>query len=196
MNEELASHTTLLTKSQRRPSPPLSLALATGIFMLAGCSKNDSAPEAASPGAPKSSATSAATPAAEPALAAWRQGDKSTAVNRFVETDWTTRPLFAPGSLLALSEDQFKQLSAGERQSKSAEIVSAAGELKQLAAAVADRARQAAANKDLPQTRKLFSSVKQCGEALDGPQSLTIVRLVGQAFKKMADTELSKLPQP
>ena len=169
-------------------------AVLLGLVILAGCGKSDS-PPAPTPSAAAQSSESSPAPALEAALAGWRAGDKSTAVSRFLQIDWSARPLFAPDSPLALSEEQFKQLPAGELQAKSVEIMSRNGELKQLASAVAERGREAAAKKDVAQARKLFSSVKQCGEALDSPQSLAIVRLVAQALKKMADTELSRLPQ-
>jgi hypothetical protein len=61
-----------------------------------------------------------------------------------------------------------------------------------LAAAVAQAGRDAAAKGDAEQARKYFLSLKQCGTALDRPDSLSLVQLVGRAFKKMADTELEK----
>ncbi|MHC1765224.1 MAG: hypothetical protein AB9869_34925 [Verrucomicrobiia bacterium] len=138
---------------------------------------------------------SATTPVMHPVLTAWQQGDKPAAVSRFLETDWSARPLFTPGSTLSLSEDQFKSLSEAEGRAKSSEITAEVGELKQLAAAVAQAGRDAAANKDLTQAVKAFTSLKECGQALDGPDSSSIVQLTGRAMKRMADGELAKLKQ-
>ena len=45
------------------------------------------------------------------------------------------------------------------------------------------------------QARKYFTSLKQCGTALDNADRLRMVQLVGQALKKMADAELGKVGQ-
>jgi hypothetical protein len=130
--------------------------------------------------------------AGEEALAVWQQGDPSTAVNRFLETDWSARPLFPSGSVLNLSEAQFKNLPASERDAKSNDMMTQLSALKQLAVAVEQTGLDALAKKDMPQARKCFTSLKKCGEALDTPDSLAIVKLVGQALKKKADAGLAK----
>lgn len=89
------------------------------------------------------------------------------AVGRFLSTDWSRRPLFAPGSPLSLTEDQFKALPATRREAKAAEITSQADALKELAGAVAQAGRDAAAKKDLALARKHSTALRQFGEALD-----------------------------
>ena len=110
-------------------------------------------------------------------MTAWQQGDKTAAVTSFVETDWSARPLFASDSVLSLSEDQFKALS--NWQSKKTEMTPQVESLKQLAAAVAQAGRDAAAKGDAAQARKHFAALKECGAALDNPDSLALVRVVG-----------------
>jgi hypothetical protein len=161
-------------------------AVLTVSLLLAGCGKKASPPTSTPPGA---------APVAQPAMTAWQQGDKSSAVSRFIETDWSTRPLFASDSTLSLSEDQFKALSDAERQAKSGEMMSQLDSLKKLAAAVAQAGRDAASKGDTAQARKQFTSLRQCGTALDSPDCLSLVQLVGKAFKKTGDTELAKIPQ-
>jgi hypothetical protein len=41
-------------------------------------------------------------PNMESVLAAWKKGDKPTAISRFVAPDWNQRPLFPPDSPLSL----------------------------------------------------------------------------------------------
>ena len=132
-------------------------------------------------------------PVTQSAMTAWQQGDQTAAVSRFVETDWSSRPLFASGSALSLMEDQFKALSNSERQTKSSEMMPQIDSLKQLAAAVAQAGRDAAAKGDAAQARKHFVALKECGAALDTSDSLALVRLVGQGMKNGAETEISKL---
>jgi hypothetical protein len=128
-------------------------------------------------------------------MTAWQQGDKSTAISSFLAIDWSARPLFAPDSTLSLSEGQLKALSDADRQARSSEMMSQISSLKQLAAAVAQAGRDAASKGDSAQARKCFMSLKQCGTALDSADNLLMVQLVGQACKKMADTELAKIGQ-
>jgi hypothetical protein len=161
----------------------INAALAVSVLTI-GCGKKTS---------PPSSTSAVAAPVAQAAMTAWQQGDKSGAVTSFVETDWSHGPLFAANSTLSLSEDQFKALSNADRQAKSGEMISQLDSLKKLAAAVAQAGRDAASKGDTAQARKYFTSLKQCGTALDRPDCLRIVQLVGQALKKMADTELTKI---
>lgn len=155
-------------------------------LLLAGCGKK---------AGPPSSNASAAVPVAQPSMTAWQQGDKSAAISTFVETDWSSGPLFAANSTLSLSEDQFKALSNADRQAQSGEMMSQLDSLKKLAAAVAQAGRDAASKGDTAQARKYFTALKQCGTTLDNANRLLMVQLVGQALKKMADAELAKVGQ-
>jgi hypothetical protein len=162
---------------------------------LIGCSRKSDLTGNPPPPKRQQEATSATTPALQSVLMAWQQGDKSASVKRFLETDWSTRPLFSPGSAWSLSEDQFRSLSEAEGRAKSSEITAQIDELKKLALAVAQAGRDAAAQKDLRQATQYFTSLKQCGEALDRPDSSSIVKLTGQGITRMADGELAKLKQ-
>jgi hypothetical protein len=161
-------------------------AVLTVSLLLTGCGKKAD---------PPGSTASAAAPIAQPSMTAWQQGDKATAISTFVETDWSSGPLFAANSTLSLSEDQFKALSNADRQAQSGEMMSQLDSLKKLAAAVAQAGRDAASKGDGAQARKYFTSLKQCGTALDHADRLRMVQLVGQALKKMADAELAKVGQ-
>ena len=103
--------------------------------------------------------------------------------------------MFTPGSALSLSEDQFKLLSEADARAKSSEIAAQTEEIRQLAAAVAQAGRDAAAQKNMAQAVKYFTSLQRCGEALDRPDSSTIVKLTGGKMRKIADAELAKLKQ-
>jgi hypothetical protein len=150
-------------------------------ILLAGCGKQNS------------SAGASSSPVAEPALRAWQQGDKPAALKAFLEANWSARVLFETGSMLSLSEDQFVALSEANRQAKSGEMMAQVSSFKQMAAAVAQAGREAAAKGDATEARKYFTALKQCGTALDSADRLRIVRLVGQSLKKMADIELAKV---
>jgi hypothetical protein len=174
----------------------------TGIMaaaiLSAGCGKKNASPGSpATPPKAQADAASASSAAAvsQPALTAWQQGDKATAIGSFLAADWSARPLFAVGSTMSLSEDQFKALSNADRQAKSGEMAAQLDSFKQLAAAVAQAGRDAVSKGDAAQARKCFTSLKQCGTALDSPDCLRLVQLVGQSLKKRADAELAQIGQ-
>lgn len=157
--------------------------LATSL-LLVGCGKQSALP---------SSTPSTVAPVTQSVMTAWQQGDKTAAVAGFVETDWSARPLFASDSMLSLSEDKFKALSNSERQAKSSKMFQQIDSLKRLAAAVAQAGQDAAAKGDAAQARKHLTSLREFGSAIDTSNSLALLRLVGQAEKKRADREMSKL---
>ena len=171
----------------------LSLVMAVSI-LLAGCdNEKPSSRTPPSPSSEQTNATSVVAPVAQSAMDAWQLGDRSTAVSNYLTADWSARPLFAAGSALSFTEDQFKSLSEADRQVKSGEMITEVESLKRLAAAVAQAGRDAAAKGDSAQARKHFTSLKQCGAALDSPDCLSLVQLVGKGLKKMADSELAKI---
>jgi len=65
--------------------------------------------------------------------------------------------------------------------------------LKQLAAAVAQAGRDAAANGDRSRASYCFNALKQCGTALDSADCLHIIQPTGRAFKKISDAETARL---
>ncbi len=162
-------------------------------ILVAGCGKKS--PSSATTPPPAQAEAASSSPVAQPALAAWQQGDKATAVSSFLAADWSARPLFPTGSSLSLSEAQFRALSDSDREAKSRDMMSQIASLKQLAQAVVQAGNDAASKGDAAQARKYFTSVKQCGTALKGPDCMLLVQLVGKAFEKMSDTELAKIGQ-
>jgi hypothetical protein len=166
---------------------------------LVGCDKKADGP-AAPPAQPGSSGIGTATPVLQSILTVWQNGEHATAISNFVQADWTSRPLFPVGSSLNLTEDEFR---SQVRSMFSADAVNAMGTnlmaelepIKRLAAAVGQAGQKAAVEQDYPTARKHFTALKQCGEALDGTNSLGLLKLVGQGLRKRAEIELSKLPQ-
>lgn len=179
------------THQERRLHLVTILVATTLAVTLAGCGKKPQAPG----NPPPPTANAASTPVAEPMLTAWQQGDQAGALSRFLETDWSKRPLFTPGSTLSLSEEQFVALPTSDREAKSKAMLPQLSDLKKLSQAVAQAGRDAAAKKDAVLARKHFAALQQFGAAVDTPDSMTIVRLVGRAVKKMGDDEMGKLGQ-
>ncbi|MEY2409241.1 MAG: hypothetical protein QOF48_1911 [Verrucomicrobiota bacterium] len=129
----------------------------------------------------------------QPVMAAWQRGDKSAAAKLFIETDWSARPLFAPESVLGLSEPQFVALRSSDRQVKTDELFVQLDALKRLASEVAQAGRDAAAGGDMAAAQKHFWALKQFGTNLDTTNNLRVVQLVGQAMTRIADAEMGKV---
>lgn len=163
------------------------------ILLSAGCSKKNTTSGTPQSAAKEQMSAASSSPVSQAAMAAWQQGDKPTAISTFLAADWNARPLFASDSVLSLTEGQFKSLSDTERKLKSAEMMKQIDSLKQLAAAAAQSGREAAAKGDTTQAQKCFTSLKQFGMALSGPECLSLVQIVGKGFARMADTELAKM---
>lgn len=166
--------------------------LMAAVFIISaatGCGKRSA------PAGDSSSPKNAQAAGMETILTTWEQGDKATAVSDFLATDWSAGPQFTPDSALNLSEDQFKQLPAIERDARLEDVHAQLVTLKKLAGAVAQAGREAAAKKDLALARKHFAALQQFGQALDGSDSMLIVRMIGQVLEKMGRAEMEKLPQ-
>jgi hypothetical protein len=143
---------------------------------LAGCSKKG-----------------ASTPVVQSVLTAWQHGDHAAAISQFVATDWSRRPLFAPGSVMSLSEAQFDALPKAEAESKMNEFMPQMATIRDLTKGVLQAGNDAAGKGDSAKARKYFESVKQFGGALESPEHLKIVELAGRGIKQMAETELVKV---
>lgn len=128
-----------------------------------------------------------------PIVEQWQKGDKSGAIGRFVEADWSARPLFEPGAAMSLSEEQFQKLSVAEIDAKMKEVLPQINTLRQIAQGVMEAGKEAAKLGDRAKAKKHFTAVKQCGEAIEKDNTLKIVQLVGKAIAKMADAELAKV---
>lgn len=135
-----------------------------------------------------------ASPAVLPAiLTAWQQGDKDAAIQRFVDADWSQRPLFDPASSMSGSEKQFEALSTSEQEAKVKDFMPRLAELRDLGKAVIQAGNDAAEKKDLAKAKKYIMAAQRFGEALNHSDHLNIIQLVGKAVKKVADDALAKL---
>src|SRR5262245_16008579 len=67
----------------------------TAALAVVGCRKQTTTP-------------TAGPPVIQATLAAWQHGDRAGALSNFLTTDWSAGPIFAPDSVLSLSEAQFQ----------------------------------------------------------------------------------------
>ncbi len=162
------------------------VALAFVVTAFTGCGRKNPTTGA--------TATTAGPTALEQALNVWQQGDQAGAIQRILETDWKTGPIFSPGSALAHKESELSGMGQAEMLKVVAEAQTCASDFKKLAAALRDKGVAAAAG-DRELARRCFSRLDDLGAALEQSGGLQIVRLNGQAIRRMAATESAKLGQ-
>jgi hypothetical protein len=149
-------------------------------FLTAGCNKASSSP------------ASSGQTLAEQAIASWNS-DTNAAVEKFLEIDWNQRPLFATGNVLGYSEAQFIAIPAAAKDSMSKEMLDELQTIKAICRAVNTKGKDALAKGDQAAAEKCFNQLKRCGAAFDGPDSLLMLKMVGQAINKLATESLAEL---
>jgi hypothetical protein len=120
------------------------------------------------------------------ALTLWRAGKKEEATAKFLAVDFTKRPLFPSGSVLNYTEKQFMALPRTAAEKLSKQMLEDISGLKGLCTQVKDTRRSALNQGDKATAEKCTAQLKQCGNALDHPDSLALLKLVGKAVQKMA----------
>ena len=185
-NLVLDKNSNKIMKTKHQPGNlPFDILLLAALLTVAGagCGKQNTP-----------SGTAARATPLEKAVASWHQGDQAGAVQRFLEIDWKTGAPYSAGSPLRMREKDFPSLSAAESEKLMGQVTAQLKDLKQLATAVRDKGLAAtAADREL--ARRCFGRIDECGAALDQPDGLKIVQLVGQALRKMAAAESAKLGQ-
>ncbi len=162
-------------------------------ILMAGCGKKSSSISATP--LPTQANAAPSLPVAQSALIALQQGDKAAAIRSFVAADWSSRPLFETGSVLNLSEDQFKALASADSGAKAQEMITQISWFKQLSDAVAQAGIDAAAKGDTAQAREYLTSFRQFGLALESQDYMRFVNLYGKGIENKANAELAKIGQ-
>lgn len=129
--------------------------------------------------------------AAEPAgfdgvLRLWGAGKKEEALRQFLAVDFTRRPLFPKGSVLGYSEKEYVALPRAVNSKLQPQILEEVRPMKGLAVYVREAAAAAAERGDKAKSGLYLGQLRKCGEALEHPDGLALVRLVGKAITRMA----------
>ncbi len=159
---------------------PLLLCACGLTFLITGCNKASSSP------------ASGRHTLADQAIASWNT-DTNAAVEKFLEIDWNQRPLFDTGNVLDYSEAQFIAIPAAAKDSMSKEMLDDLQTIKAICRAVNTKGNDALAKGDQGTAERCFNQLKQCGAAFDRPESLIMLKLVGQAINKLSTNSLAKL---
>jgi hypothetical protein len=125
------------------------------------------------------------------AMKLWRVGKKAEATEKFMAVDMSQRPLFPTGSVLNYSEKQFVALPQAVRDKLSKEMLADIQVIKEICAHVKEASKSAASGGDNAKAEKGLAQLKKCGEALDQPDSLALLQMVGKGLKKTAAAQSS-----
>jgi hypothetical protein len=116
----------------------------------------------------------------------WNAGKKEAAATAFMAVDFSRRPLFPSGSVLNYTEPQFMALPRAAAEKLSKQMLEDISGLKGICALVRDTGRSALDRGDKAAADKCTMQLKKCGDALNQPDSLALLKLVGKAVHKMA----------
>jgi hypothetical protein len=125
-------------------------------------------------------------PSLDRAMKFWQAGNKDDALKEFVAVDFTQRPLFPKGSVLAYSEKEFMALPRAVSEKIAPQILTEIRPLKGLALHVKEAAVTAQTQGDQGKADKYLLQLKRCGEALGHPDSLAILRTFEKVFTRLS----------
>lgn len=135
-----------------------------------------------------------ATATLDQAMTLWRGGKKDEAVAKFMAVDFSRRPLFPASSVLNYTEAQFIALPQAARDKLSTQMNADIRVLKEICANIGETAKSALAGGAAAKSDKYSAQLKKCGDALNQPDSLALLKLVGKAIQKRA-AETSSAPK-
>lgn len=167
--------------------PILRLLPMLAVLLFAGTDQVDAAEKSAPAPAPASEARKPATASLDAALALWKMGDHDAAVAQFLAVDFRRRPLFPAGSSMAYTEKEFAGLPAATRERVHQEILAQSHLLKLLGARVRDLGKAALQAGKPSVAEQHLGALQRCGDALETPDALTLLQLIGKGFRKAAD---------
>lgn len=160
--------------------------LATGLLLVATMLGYSAPPGFAGDAVPKVVAGKESSATISEAIKLWRDGKQSDAVDKFLVVDFSKRPLFPTGSVLNLTEAEFIELPSAARDKMSKAMLADVQTIKLIAGRINESAKAARAAQDQSKATLCTSQLKAAGEAFDRPDGLALLKLVGQALKKMA----------
>ena len=161
-------------------------------------------PPLAPPSAPASTESPAlsgkstvASPGFSTVLASWSKGNKDGAVQQLLSIRWDEPAIFDDVPHLSLSEDQFRALSLSrdERTRRQKEYMELATTFKNLSRhcfSIGDNAR---ASGDGQTAKAHYEAVLHLGQALSGPNRVSLIQLTGKAIVGAAGEKLAGLNQ-
>ena len=148
------------------------------------------------PPAPKTETVRPAAPTATLAyfgqvLVTWNSGKKDEAIQQFVAIRWDDPAAFQGIPILTMTEPQFATLSQVQRDQVAQQAQDLLKVIREMAKAVVATGDNMAAAGNAAGAKACFESVERFGQALAGPDHLSIVQLVGKAVTQLGQDKFS-----
>ena len=130
----------------------------------------------------KSKSTSNETPF-EKILATFQGGDKTAAVQSFIDSDWNDSPAFRDTSPMCSKESDFASMTNENMERLMKDVHSQTNPIRMLAKMASEKCK---AGTDPKQTQRCNVKLKYLGEQLNRPDGLKVVQLIGKAIQQLA----------
>ncbi len=130
----------------------------------------------------KSKSTSNETPF-EKILATFQGGDKTAAVQAFIDSDWNESPAFRDSSPLCSKESDFASTTNENRERLMKDLLSQSNSIRMLAKMATEKCKSGS---DPKQTQRCNTKLIYLGEQLNRPDGLQVVQLIGKAIQQSA----------
>lgn len=112
-------------------------------------------------------------------------GQQEEAARVFLAIDWTGPDVFAGGSVLGMSEAEFKALPQTQRIQAGQQSKETAGQIREIAKLMVGQAKE-----NPEKTQAYRSSLKAFAGRLSGEDQLLLIQSVGKAIAKYVEMEL------
>lgn len=126
-------------------------------------------------------------------LVSWNMGKSDEAVQKFVALSWDDPAVFQGIPALAIGEEQLASLQEAQRNRVVQHAQELAGTLRDLVRAVAGAGDTLAVSGNTEGARAHFDALKQCGQALQSPNHVVMIQLVGEAMATFAQEKLDAI---
>ena len=130
----------------------------------------------------KSKSASNETPF-EKIFATFQGGDKTAAVQAFIDSDWNDSPAFRDTSPMCSKESDFASMTNENMERLMKDVLSQSNSIRMLAKMASEKCK---AGSDPKQIQLCNVKLKYLGEQLNRPDCLKVVQLIGKAIQQLA----------
>ena len=120
----------------------------------------------------------------------WESGAKDDAVGKLLQIDWDSPAAIGDIPIMGLTEKEFATLSSGERREQQAVAMKLARDSKAIVRHAFSLAEAEGAG-DNARAKQYYEAARRLGNALAGPERLSVMQMMGTALVKMADEKLA-----
>lgn len=176
----------LVARMARRLNAPLRSMVSAFLVFIAAFGTPAISAEPSLKTIPATDSTKPAKPTFDQALQSWSQGKQEESLKQFLAVDFTQRPLFPKGSVLNYSEAEFMKLPRAVNEKLQTQLLAEVKPLGGLIRHAKSAAEAAKARGDGAQRAEVLKQIKLCGQALEHPDSLALLKAMGRMATRIA----------